>query len=245
MIGTRQGERPIHVRPRAEADREIDELLAAQFADADRRARGQRVVRATHQPDRVGGERGKREARRRPRQGHEGHVEVPGTQFFSQLRGSARGGTRADLDQRTFPVVAGHDLGQVDKRQGLHQADAERAAQSAPDVADRASRGIGVGEDTARLRQQGMASVAEHNLVRGALEQPRTKIPLQRPDGDGQSRLAQVHPPRRLRKAAFLRSGDEMLKLAKFHDPILPAPRPVSEPSPQRPGRATVQGLLV
>jgi hypothetical protein len=114
-------------------------------------------------------------------------------------------------------VIGGEQRGQVDQRQRVHDADADRPAQATPYRVDRVARRVGRGEGPPRLGNQGRAGIGEFDPVGGALEQLRAELSFQRADRHGQRGLDQMYAAGRSREALLLGHGQEVLKMTKLH----------------------------
>ncbi len=119
------------------------------------------------------------------------------------------------LDQRKGAAEALEDVGE--DISGDKRGDPER--QPPPHllglVAEGHARRRHIGEDLARMAQEGRALVGDLKPPRLPVEETDAEIVLQRPDRLGHRALRDRKPPRRARDAPRLGGGDEELELTK------------------------------
>ena len=71
----------------------------------------------------------------------------------------------------------------------------------------------------AGVTQEGLAGRGQLHAAAGALEQPHPELGLQRGDLLAERRLGDVQPGGGAPEVQLLGDGDEIAKLAQFHDP--------------------------
>ena len=150
------------------------------------------------------------------RRAHQGDVDHAGAERAQLLGGGAL--AQLDLDAGAGAAKALHGGGHDRQQRRAHEGDPQDARLAGVDRAGGGDGHVELGEHGAGVAQEGLARRGQLHPAARALQQRAAELGLERVDLLAERRLGDVQSRRGAPEVQLLGDGDEIAKLAEFHD---------------------------